>query len=113
MHVRERGLQRAPDSELIRIAHVEGRVVITFDLDFGEILALAVADGPSVVIFRLADERADALNRRRGRALPRQAAADPQRMSAHGGGRGPLARPHGDDASRGEPRGAATERPRT
>ena len=41
-HVRERGLQRAPDRELVRVAHTEGRVVLTFDLDFGEILALAL-----------------------------------------------------------------------
>jgi predicted nuclease of predicted toxin-antitoxin system len=36
---------------------------LTFDLDFGEILALGVLDKPSVVIFRLADERADSVNR--------------------------------------------------
>ena len=29
VHVRERGLQRAPDAEIVRIAHAEGRVVLT------------------------------------------------------------------------------------
>jgi predicted nuclease of predicted toxin-antitoxin system len=39
------------------------RVVLTFDLDFGEILALGVLDKPSVILFRLADERAESVNR--------------------------------------------------
>jgi predicted nuclease of predicted toxin-antitoxin system len=39
-------------------------VVITFDLDFGDILALGVLDRPSVIICRLSDERADSANRR-------------------------------------------------
>ena len=33
-------------------------MVITFDLDFGDILALGVLDKPSVIILRLSDERA-------------------------------------------------------
>jgi hypothetical protein len=37
---------------------------LTFDLDFGEILALGILKEPSVVIFRLTDERADSVNRR-------------------------------------------------
>ncbi len=61
-HVRERGLQRARDRELVRVAHAERRIIVTFDLDFGEILALASADGPSVVLLRLVDEGADAVN---------------------------------------------------
>lgn len=39
-------------------------VVLTFDLDFGEILALGVLDRPSVVIFRLSDERPPVVNKR-------------------------------------------------
>jgi predicted nuclease of predicted toxin-antitoxin system len=64
VHVRERNLQRSTDRELIGVAHAERRVVLTFDLDFGEILALASADGPSVVLLRLADESAEAVNGR-------------------------------------------------
>jgi predicted nuclease of predicted toxin-antitoxin system len=37
---------------------------VTFDLDFGDILALGVLDKPSVIIFRLADERAASVNQR-------------------------------------------------
>jgi len=50
-------------------------VLLTFDLDFGEILALGVVDRPSVVIFRLMDERADGVNRRREAVLSEQAEA--------------------------------------
>jgi predicted nuclease of predicted toxin-antitoxin system len=49
VHVRERALQRASDRELVRLAQAEQRVFVTFDLDFGAILALAVADRPSVL----------------------------------------------------------------
>ncbi len=64
VHVRELGLQRASDAAIIQRAREEGRIVLTFDLDFGEILALGVADSPSVVIFRLTDETSAAVNRR-------------------------------------------------
>ncbi len=64
VHVRTLGLQRAPDPALVERARVDRSVVITFDLDFGEILALGVLDKPSVIIFRLTDERADSVNRR-------------------------------------------------
>jgi len=40
VHVRELGLQRASDRETVDKALSESRVLITFDLDFGEILAL-------------------------------------------------------------------------
>lgn len=39
-------------------------MLVTFDLDFGDILALGVLDKPSVIIFRLADERAASVNQR-------------------------------------------------
>ena len=64
IHVRTLGLQRTADVVLVERARVDGSVVITFDLDFGDILALGVLDKPSVIIFRLTDERADSVNRR-------------------------------------------------
>lgn len=64
VHVRTLGLQRAADSELAARARADGSVVLTFDLDFGEVLALGVVDKPSVIIFRLADERAESVNQR-------------------------------------------------
>lgn len=64
IHVRTLGLQRAPDHKLVELARADGSVVVTFDLDFGDILALGVLDKPSAIIFRIADERADSVNQR-------------------------------------------------
>jgi predicted nuclease of predicted toxin-antitoxin system len=64
IHVRTLGLHRAADVVLVERARADGSVLITFDLDFGDILALGVLDKPSVIIFRLTDERADAVNQR-------------------------------------------------
>ena len=62
--MRDLGLQRARDSELVERARSDGSVIVTFDLDFGDILALGVLDKPSTIIFRLADERADSVSKR-------------------------------------------------
>lgn len=75
VHVRELAMQRAGDREVVDRARSEGRVLLTFDLDFGAILALGVMDRPSVVIFRLADERVDSVNRRLEAVLPEEAEA--------------------------------------
>jgi predicted nuclease of predicted toxin-antitoxin system len=75
VHVRELGMQRAPDRLLVEMAQAEDRILLTFDLDFGEILALGVIAHPSVVIFRLSDERADSVNRRLEGVLSEQADA--------------------------------------
>ena len=64
IHVRTLGLQRAPDLVLVERARADSSVVVTFDLDFGDILALGVLDKPSAIIFRLANERADSVNQR-------------------------------------------------
>ena len=75
VHVRELAMQRAADRVLAEKARVDRRILLTFDLDFGEILALGVVDRPSVVIFRLADERADSVNRRLEAVLSEQSKA--------------------------------------
>ena len=64
VHLREQGLQRLPDSEILQKAAVEGRIVLTFDLDFGDLLALDLKKSPSVVIFRLHDETPNSVNPR-------------------------------------------------
>jgi predicted nuclease of predicted toxin-antitoxin system len=56
VHARERGLARAPDGVLLDTARREQRVVLTFDLDFGDLLAASGARLPSVVLFRLRDQ---------------------------------------------------------
>ena len=59
VHLREKGLQRLPNGEIFRKAHVEQHVVLTFDLDFGEILAHCAGQIVSVVLFRLHNTRTD------------------------------------------------------
>ena len=71
-HVRTLGMQRAPDAQLIAMARTDGSVVLSFDLDFGDLLALGVANKPSVILFRLADERAESVNRRVSTVLNEQ-----------------------------------------
>ena len=75
VHVRELGLQRASDREGADRAGAEGRILLTFDLDFGAVLALNIVDRPSVVIFRLSDERAESVNRRLETVLAEQGKA--------------------------------------
>lgn len=48
----------------LRKARAEARIVLTFDLDFADLLALGVSDSPSVVIFRLRDETPASVNPR-------------------------------------------------
>ena len=40
-HLRDEGLQRLPNGGVFEKAIAESRVVVTFDLDFGEIVALS------------------------------------------------------------------------
>jgi len=63
------GMQRASDLEIVERAQADRSVVVTFDLDFGDILALGVLDRPSVIILRLHDERADFVNDRLAKVL--------------------------------------------
>lgn len=44
--------RNAPDEDLMAWAASESRVVVTNDLDFGQILALTHATGPSVILIR-------------------------------------------------------------
>jgi predicted nuclease of predicted toxin-antitoxin system len=64
VHLRERDLARAADAQICDFARSDDRVVLTFDLDFGAILALTVQTRPSVIIFRLSDETAKSVNSR-------------------------------------------------
>ena len=50
--------------QVLRKAAAEGRIVLTFDLDFAERLALDIEKSPSVVIFRLHDETPASVNPR-------------------------------------------------
>jgi predicted nuclease of predicted toxin-antitoxin system len=56
VHVREIGLDRASDATILEQARADGRVVLTVDLDFGQLLAANLQATPSVVIFRVHDQ---------------------------------------------------------
>lgn len=59
VHLSDEGLQRLPDGQIFVKAGNEQRVVLTFDLDFGEIVAGSAEFIVSVVLFRLHNTRAD------------------------------------------------------
>ncbi len=69
VHLREQDLIRLPDPEIAAKAVREGRVVLTFDLDFGDILAAAGTAAPSVIIFRLRNQTPAAVNPRLFRVI--------------------------------------------
>ena len=63
-HLREEGLHRMPDGEIFTKAIRENRIIMTFDLDFGEIVALSKGKKTSVILFRLHNTRTSYLLRR-------------------------------------------------
>ncbi len=64
IHLRDQGLHRLSDSDITEKARKEGRVIITFDLDFGDIMAASGGTAPSVIILRLDDQRPQQVNSR-------------------------------------------------
>ena len=62
IHLRDQGLERWPDSDILRKALEESRILLTHDLDFGELVAASGGSLPSVVIFRLRNMRPDAVH---------------------------------------------------
>src|SRR5580765_4632843 len=60
-HLRDEGLQRLPNGEIFDKAIAESRVVVTFDLDFGEIVALSKGRKTGVILFRLRNTRTSSL----------------------------------------------------
>jgi predicted nuclease of predicted toxin-antitoxin system len=51
VHVSERGLQRAEDDEIVRVALAEDRVIVSEDTDFGALLARSVLVRPRSCCF--------------------------------------------------------------
>jgi predicted nuclease of predicted toxin-antitoxin system len=72
VHARTLNLHRSADRSIIEHARADSQTILTFDLDFGDILALGVMDRPSVIIFRLSDERPTAVNQRLSAVLHEQ-----------------------------------------
>lgn len=57
VHLSDEGLQRLPDKDIFKKAIFENRIILTFDLDFGEIIAFSGKAIVSVIIFRLHNTR--------------------------------------------------------
>lgn len=57
VHVRQLGMSRASDADLMATARDDNRVVVSGDTDFGELLARTNAGSPSLVLFRRQGQR--------------------------------------------------------
>ena len=70
-HLHEEDLDRLPDSDILRKARREGYVLLTSDLDFGELLAHSGEALASVVIFRLSNMRPESINQHLAEVIER------------------------------------------
>ena len=69
VHLRERGMHRSRNGEIFALARREGRIVLAFDLGFGEIVAASGGTCPSVLVFRLRNTRSPNVIARLARVL--------------------------------------------
>jgi predicted nuclease of predicted toxin-antitoxin system len=76
VHATELGLHRAPDSEIVARAKHEARTIITADLDYPRLLAVARASEPSLILFRNGDWTEAEIRRRLDSILSSQTAED-------------------------------------
>lgn len=56
VHLREVDLIRLSDEEIVSKAKREGRIVLTMDLDFGQIMALTRRSAPSTILLRMRNQ---------------------------------------------------------
>jgi predicted nuclease of predicted toxin-antitoxin system len=57
VHVRDLGMSRASDIQILEQAQLDQRVILSSDTDFGELLARTNAASPSVVLLRRQSDR--------------------------------------------------------
>ncbi len=74
-HLRDEGLQTLDDRTIFAKAIAESRIIVTFDLDFGEIAAMAGEEIASVIVFRLRNTRVEHVIQRLQETLSPAAAA--------------------------------------
>jgi predicted nuclease of predicted toxin-antitoxin system len=68
-HLRDEGLQTLENGAIFTKAFRESRIILTWDLDFREILALSKTGTVSAVVFRLINTRSDHVIERLARVL--------------------------------------------
>ena len=68
-HLRDEGLQKLENGDIFTKAFRESRIILTWDLDFTEILALSKTGTVSAVVFRLMNTRSDHVIKRLERVL--------------------------------------------
>ena|SRR5947207_2407902 len=73
IHLREQQLHRLPNGGIFMKAADEQRVILTWDLDFTEIVALSETRLVSAVVFRLLNTRSENVIRRLARVLSESA----------------------------------------
>jgi predicted nuclease of predicted toxin-antitoxin system len=73
IHLRDQGLHRLENGEIFTKAFRESRIILTWDLDFAEILALSGRHTVSAVIFRLVNTRTPHVIERLARVLQESA----------------------------------------
>ncbi|YAF95534.1 MAG: DUF5615 family PIN-like protein [Nodularia sp. CChRGM 3473] len=64
VHLRDQGLQKLPDNQILIKARIEDRILLTVDLDFAQLLAVSGDSLPSVILFRLGNQNYNAINKR-------------------------------------------------
>lgn len=69
VHLTTEGLEKLQDFEILAKARHEDRILLAFDLDFGDLLAAGLWDRPSVILFRLEDQSPPAVNSRLAQLL--------------------------------------------
>ena len=72
-HLRDQGLQKLENGEIFTKAFRESRIILTWDLDFTEIVALSKTGTVSAVVFRLMNTRSDHVVERLERVLSESA----------------------------------------
>lgn len=65
----EEGIGGIEDERVVHIAKKERRIIVTFDLDFGEIYYFAYEKRFGVIVLRLDDQRVENVNMTLGRFL--------------------------------------------
>lgn len=75
VHLEQIGRARLRDPQILEMARRDGLVLVTHDLDFGELVAASGGVLPSVVLFRLRNMRPENVNRYLGAVVDEAQAA--------------------------------------